>query len=83
MCFSLHCCLCMKKVISALQLFSISFTPSMNAFVAVLRKFFFFFANYGNGRQISNTRLRCSANHSALSQLANQSPPSVSEGGAL
>lgn len=42
-----------------------------------------FFANYGNGRQISNTRLRCSANHSALSQLANQSPPSVSEGGAL
>jgi len=35
------------------------------------------------GRYISNTHLRCLADHNALGQLANQSALSFSEGGAL
>ncbi len=39
--------------------------------------------DYGKGRYISNACLWCSANHSALCQLANQSRLRLSEGGAL
>ncbi len=39
--------------------------------------------NYGKGRYISNEGLRCSANHNALCQLANQSRLRLSEGGTL
>ncbi len=39
--------------------------------------------DYGKGCYISDTCLWCSANHNALSQLANQSRLCLSEGGAL
>uniref|UniRef100_A0A671PQX2 SET domain-containing protein n=1 Tax=Sinocyclocheilus anshuiensis TaxID=1608454 RepID=A0A671PQX2_9TELE len=38
--------------------------------------------DYGKGRYISDECLRCSANHNALGQLANQSRLRLSEGGA-
>ncbi len=40
-----------------------------------------FFTDYGKGRYISDECLWCSANHNALSQLANQSRLCLSEGG--
>uniref|UniRef100_A0A672Q4Z5 Retinoblastoma-like protein 1 n=1 Tax=Sinocyclocheilus grahami TaxID=75366 RepID=A0A672Q4Z5_SINGR len=39
--------------------------------------------DYGKGRYISDECLRCSANHNALGQLANQSRLRLSEGGTL
>ncbi len=39
--------------------------------------------DYGKGRDISDECLRCSANHNALGQLANQSRLRLSEGGTL
>ncbi len=39
--------------------------------------------DYGKGRYISDECLRCSANHNALCQLANQSRLRLSEGGTL
>ncbi len=39
--------------------------------------------DYGKGRYISDSCLRCSANHNALCQLANQSRLRLSEGWAL
>ncbi len=39
--------------------------------------------DYGRGRYISDSHLRCSANHNALGQLANQSRLRLSEGGTL
>ncbi len=39
--------------------------------------------NYRKGRYISDECLRCSANHNALCQLANQSRLRLSEGGTL
>ncbi len=39
--------------------------------------------DYGKGRYISDSCLRCSANHNALCQLANQSRLRLSEGGTL
>ncbi len=39
--------------------------------------------DYGEGRYISAECLRCSANHNALCQFANQSRLRLSEGGAL
>ncbi len=39
--------------------------------------------DYGKGCYISNECLRCSANHNALGQLANQSRLRLSEGGTL
>ena len=39
--------------------------------------------DYGKGRYISDNSLRCSANHNALGQLANQSRLRLSEGGTL
>ncbi len=39
--------------------------------------------DYGKGRYISDACLWCSANYTALGQLANQSRLCLSEGGAL
>ncbi len=39
--------------------------------------------DYGKGRYISDECLRCSANHNAVCQLANQSRLCLSEGGTL
>ncbi len=39
--------------------------------------------DYGKGRYISDSCLRCSANHNALCQLANQSRLHLLEGGTL